>query len=128
MFVKSGFQDLLPALFQEISVPEAVLNEVTASGKNDFPAEYLAKQQWLKKEVKIPLDLRVAAWDLGRGESEVISFALLNPSYRVVIMLIRQWLYLELKPYFGHCAPGTSGYLWLVRVYLLSEPGCNLWP
>jgi predicted nucleic acid-binding protein len=76
---------LLPALFQEISVPEAVFNEVTASDKNDFPAEHLAKQQWLKKEVKIPLDLRVAAWDLGRGESEVISFALLNPSYRVVL-------------------------------------------
>ncbi len=82
---KSGFQDLLPALFQEISVPEAVLNEVTASGKNDFPAEHLARQQWLNTETKIHLDLRVAAWDLGRGESEVISFALLNPSYRVVL-------------------------------------------
>jgi len=82
---KSGFQDLLPALFQEISVPEAVLSEVTASGKNDFPSEQLAKQLWLRKESKIPLDLRVAAWDLGRGESEVISFALLNPSYRVVL-------------------------------------------
>jgi predicted nucleic acid-binding protein len=82
---KSGFQDLLPALFQEISVPEAVLNEVTDSGKNDFPAEHLAKQPWLKTEPKIPLDLRVAAWDLGRGESEVISFALQSPSYRVVL-------------------------------------------
>jgi len=29
--------------------------------------------------------LRVAAWDLGRGESEVISFALQNPSHRVVL-------------------------------------------
>ena len=82
---KSGFQDLLPALFQEISVPEAVFNEVTVSGKNDFPAESLKKQHWLKTATKIPLDLRVAAWDLGRGESEVISFALLNPTYRVVL-------------------------------------------
>ncbi len=82
---KSGFQDLLPALFQEISVPEAVLNEVTATGKNDFPAEHLKQQKWLKVETKIPLDLRVVAWDLGRGESEVISFALLNPSFRVVL-------------------------------------------
>jgi len=82
---KSGFQDLLPALFQEISVPEAVFNEVTVSGKNDFPSEHLKKQQWLKTVTKIPLDLRVAAWDLGRGESEVISFALLNPTYRVVL-------------------------------------------
>ncbi len=82
---KSGLQDLLPGLFQEISVPEAVLKEVTASGKSDFPAEKLSQQQWLNIATGIPLDLRVAAWDLGRGESEVISFALMNPSYRVVL-------------------------------------------
>ena len=82
---KSGLQDLLPGLFQEITVPEAVLREVTTAGKNDFPAEQLAQQQWLKQATNIPLDLRVAAWDLGRGESEVISFALVNPSYRVVL-------------------------------------------
>jgi predicted nucleic acid-binding protein len=82
---KSGLQDLLPALFREISVPEAVLSEVTDSGKNDFPAKHLAKQPCLKTETKIPLDLRVAAWDLGRCESEVISFALLNPSHRLVL-------------------------------------------
>lgn len=82
---KSGLQDLLPGLFQEISVPEAVLKEVTASGKSDFPAEQLSQQHWLKIATGIPLDLRVTAWDLGRGESEVISFALMNPSYRVVL-------------------------------------------
>jgi predicted nucleic acid-binding protein len=82
---KSGFQDLLPALFREISVPESVINEVTGSGKNDFPAQHLAKQTWLKTETKIPLDLRVVAWDLGRGESDVISYALLNPSHRAVL-------------------------------------------
>jgi len=82
---KSGLQDLLPGLFPEIAVPEAVLREVTTTGKNDFPAKQVAQQQWLKKATNIPLDLRVAAWDLGRGESEVISFALLNPSYRVIL-------------------------------------------
>lgn len=82
---KSGLQDLLPGLFQDVSVPEAVLKEVTASGKSDFPAEQLSQQQWLKIATGIPIDLRVAAWDLGRGESEVISFALMNPSHRVVL-------------------------------------------
>lgn len=82
---KSGLQDLLPELFQDISVPEAVLKEVTASGKSDFPAEQLSQQQWLKIATGISIDLRVAAWDLGRGESEVISFALLNPSHCVVL-------------------------------------------
>ena len=82
---KSGLQDLLPGLFQDISVPEAVLREITTTGKNDFPAQQVAEQQWLRKATNIPLDLRVAAWDLGRGESEVISFALLNPSYRAIL-------------------------------------------
>lgn len=82
---KSGLQDLLPGLFQEITVPEAVLKEVTVSGKNDLPAEYLLQQKWLDIATGIRLDLRVAAWDLGRGESEVISFALQKPSYRVVL-------------------------------------------
>lgn len=66
-------------------MPEAVLKEVTGTGKSDFPAEQLSQQQWLKIAIGIPLDLRVASWDLGRGESEVISFALLNPSFRVVL-------------------------------------------
>lgn len=82
---KSGLQDVLPGLFQEISVPEAVIREVTSAGKNDFPSEQVARQQWLKKATNIPLDLRVAAWDLGRGESEVISFVLANPSYRAIL-------------------------------------------
>jgi len=82
---KSGLQDLLPQLFQEIIVPEAVLKEITNSGKNDFPAQQVAQQQWLKQTINIPLDLRVAAWDLGRGESEVISFAIINPSYRAIL-------------------------------------------
>lgn len=73
---KSGLQNLLPGLFQVINVPEAVLKEVTVAGKSDFPAEHLAQQKWLDIAAVIPLDLRVAAWDLGRGESEVISFAL----------------------------------------------------
>ena len=82
---KSGLQDLLPGLFKDIYVPESVLKEVTGTGKSDFPAEQLSQQQWLKIAIDIPLDLRVASWDLGRGESEVISFALLHPSFRVVL-------------------------------------------
>jgi predicted nucleic acid-binding protein len=33
---KSGLHDLLPALFQNILIPEAVKNEVTAKGNLDF--------------------------------------------------------------------------------------------
>ena len=82
---KSGLQSLLPELFQDIYVPEAVLKEITSPGKNDFPAEQVTQQTWLKAATSIPVDIRVAMWNLGRGESEVISFALQNPSFRAVL-------------------------------------------
>jgi predicted nucleic acid-binding protein len=82
---KSGFEDLLPSLFSEIYVPEAVLNEVVGTGKNDLPARQVRHQPWIKTATNIPVDIRVAAWNLGRGESEVISFAVQNLSFRAVL-------------------------------------------
>jgi predicted nucleic acid-binding protein len=82
---KAGLHGLLPNLFQQIVVPEAVMLEVTAAGKHDFPADQVRSQQWLQSVALIPLDLRVAAWDLGKGENEVLSFALQNPEFRTVL-------------------------------------------
>ncbi|MFA6414129.1 MAG: DUF3368 domain-containing protein [Syntrophales bacterium] len=82
---KSGLHDLLPLIFQHIVVPTAVIKEVTATGKKDSPASQVTAQDWLNPVADIPIDFRVAAWDLGKGESEVISFALRNPGYRAVL-------------------------------------------
>lgn len=82
---KSGLHDLLPQIARHIIVPAAVIKEVTAPGKDDFPASKVATQEWLNSVMEIPIDIRVAAWDLGRGESEVISYALLNPGFRAVL-------------------------------------------
>jgi len=59
----------LPALFQEISVPEAVLNEVTDSGKDDFPAVHLAQQPWGANVLELP-ESRDLVEDLCRSEGE----------------------------------------------------------
>jgi predicted nucleic acid-binding protein len=75
---KSGLADLLPALFREVLVPETVFQEVMAEGKTDFAAEWLSSQRWICRLSDIPIDSRVAAWDLGEGESAVLSFALRN--------------------------------------------------
>jgi predicted nucleic acid-binding protein len=75
---KSGLADLIPALFREVFVPEAVFQEVMAEGKTDFAAEWLSSQRWIRRLRDIPIDPRVAAWDLGEGESAVLSFALRN--------------------------------------------------
>ena len=75
---KSGLADLLPTLFQEVLVPEAVLKEVMAERKTDFAGEPLISRKWIRRLTDIPIDPRVAAWDLGQGESAVLSFALRN--------------------------------------------------
>jgi predicted nucleic acid-binding protein len=44
---KSGLADLLPFLFREVLVPEAVFREVRGEGKTDFATEWLSSQGWI---------------------------------------------------------------------------------
>jgi hypothetical protein len=46
---KSGLVDLFPALFKDVVVPEAVINEVMAKGKADFAAPTLISNSWMRK-------------------------------------------------------------------------------
>ena len=82
---KAGLLHLLPLLFTEVVVPEAVLAEVTAPGMATPEALAVCHADWLQKVAPIPVDLRVIAWDLGQGESSVISFALHSSGYRPVL-------------------------------------------
>ena len=82
---KSGLAGIFPSLFQEIIGPEAVIQEITAEGKPDFAAKTLISQSWVRRIAGIPLDPRVVAWDLGEGESAVLSFALKNPGFWAVM-------------------------------------------
>ena len=77
---KSGLADLLPALFKEVIVPEEVCHEILAKGKRNFAAQGLPSADWLKRVGGITIAPQVASWDLGRGESAVLSFALRNPN------------------------------------------------
>lgn len=80
---KGGQADLLPKLFREILVPQAVWEEVTAP-KEDVAAKQLPKATWANP-VDVAVEAAIAAWDLGAGESAVLSFALQNPTYRTMI-------------------------------------------
>ncbi|MEM8642853.1 MAG: DUF3368 domain-containing protein [Cyanobacteria bacterium P01_G01_bin.54] len=76
-------EDLLPQLFSEIIVPEAVIAEVT-QGKSDRAAQSVLQTDWLKQQ-PVEINSTVAAWDLGKGETSVISCAIAYPGYCVVI-------------------------------------------
>jgi predicted nucleic acid-binding protein len=82
---KSQQSQLLPQLFDKILVPEAVWNEITLASKNDEASQQLPHVNWSQKIEKITIQPEVAAWDLGKGESEVLSFALNNPSYAAIV-------------------------------------------
>lgn len=80
---KSGQAELLPKLFNEVLIPQAVWEEVTAS-KNDIASQQLPKVSWATS-MQVAIHPSVATWDLGAGESTVLSFALDNPGYRAMI-------------------------------------------
>lgn len=85
LLFKSGRADLLPRLFAEIVVPEAVWEEVMAGGKSDIAAAGVSSAAWIQR-VKTPGTApQVVTRNLGGGESEVLTFALTHPDYVAVI-------------------------------------------
>ncbi|NJM00294.1 MAG: DUF3368 domain-containing protein [Synechococcaceae cyanobacterium SM2_3_2] len=82
---KSLQADLLPQLFQEIVLPQAVLKEVVAAGTGDMAAQQVPITPWLTLVAESGVDPRVAAWDLGAGESAVLSYALSSPGYCAMV-------------------------------------------
>ena len=79
---KCDLEGILPELFQDIVIPQGVWDEIEAG--NDNAAAKVSSASWLRLEqVDVPED--VAVWNLGAGESEVLSFALSNLEFRAVI-------------------------------------------
>lgn len=81
---RSGQADLLPRLFGKIVVPEAVWNEVVADEWDDPAARHLGAQPWPVR-LDVAVSPRVAPWELGAGETAVLSHALAHPPLRAVI-------------------------------------------
>lgn len=84
LLCNSQLSFVLPALFSEIVVPEAVWQEVVSSSHLDRAAQMLPELAWLKQEAIIPVP-DVVRWDLGLGETEVLSFAVQHSSYTPVL-------------------------------------------
>ena len=83
--MKAGIIEVLPALFKDIVVPQEVKREILVRGRTDLKGEVLASYQWIRLVNDIVVAPQVASWDLGQGESAVISFALENPGFWAVI-------------------------------------------
>jgi predicted nucleic acid-binding protein len=70
-----GQEGLLPALFDEVLMPEMVREEIEAGAAKDKNAERLATLAWLRAAPAVPIPDSVQGWGLGRGESSVLAVA-----------------------------------------------------
>lgn len=64
---------ILPALWTEIIIPEAVWEEVMAG--SDLATRKLSTLAWLRKTYVSPIP-EIVQWDLGTGETEVLSLVM----------------------------------------------------
>jgi len=80
-----GEERLLPALFGEVYVPRAVLEEVGAGGAKDPNASRLWSLHWLRGAEASTIPESVQGWGLGRGESAVLALAAQIPGARAVL-------------------------------------------
>jgi predicted nucleic acid-binding protein len=84
VFGKIGQLDLLTRLPNEIVVPQAVANEIVVGPENDAARLAIEAEMFRLIEVQ-ELTPELAAWDLGLGETAVLSYALANPSWTAIL-------------------------------------------
>lgn len=82
---KSGLSEILPVLFTDIIVPAAVHKEITAKDDIAQACRPLFAHQHVKIEGDIVVPSSVISWDLGAGESAVLSRAMKHSEYWAVI-------------------------------------------
>lgn len=65
--------DLLPQLYSQILIPQAVFEEVVSQGKGRPGAEEISRASWI--EIRSPRTLLAHSESLGKGEAEAIALA-----------------------------------------------------
>lgn len=81
---KSQLVYFLPQLFTEILVPTSVWNEVVTSS-SDAASQQLPTVTWARLVEVSTVSPAIVAWNLGSGESEVLSYALNHPGVRAMV-------------------------------------------
>lgn len=77
--------DILTKLCDELIIPEGVAKEVLAGPFDDNSRKWLVNKGDVYIKKGISIELKVAAWDIGLGESEVISFCYAHQVYKAVV-------------------------------------------
>lgn len=81
----AGLLDLLLEAGSTVLVPAAVLGEIRQRGPTDPTVRALATLEWLVEVPDPAIPPVIQSWDLGPGESTVLSYALSHPSTTTLI-------------------------------------------
>ena len=81
---RAGLHPLLPQLFPDLVVPEAVWAEVVSRTYDDPATRGLPGSAWARKR-PTPVSPDVVAWNLGAGEIAVLSFVQEHREYTALV-------------------------------------------
>ena len=84
LLFEAELEFILPKIFSEIIVPDSVWKEVCESSEDDRASKEMPVVSWLKR-VNVSPESDIVSWDLGKGETSVLSFSIINRDYIVVI-------------------------------------------
>ena len=84
VLAKTGYGSIIRQLADEVIVPRAVAREILAGPVDDRARVQIAGGAWLLGDTpSTPAEL--LAWDLGAGETAVMSYALANPGWTAIL-------------------------------------------
>ncbi|MGB3295706.1 MAG: DUF3368 domain-containing protein [Phormidesmis sp.] len=82
---KAGLIDLLQILSSEIFVPRKVATEILQRGRSDITAKAVAETSWLQIIETPDVPAIIQSWDLGAGESSVLTWAYTHPKTEAIV-------------------------------------------
>ena len=80
---RAGLEDLLLKIPEQVVVPRAVEIEIQAGPAGDPARQALNAGKF--SVVDVPPREEILTWDLGRGETAVLSYALSNPGWIAIL-------------------------------------------
>lgn len=85
LLTKGGLLELLQLISEEVIVPAKVAMEIQQYGETDVTSRAIAQTDWLIVVETPPVPELIQSWDLGLGESSVLTWAYFNPGTEVIV-------------------------------------------
>lgn len=85
LLTRTGWLDLLKSLNPEVVVPTSVAKEIQQRGAMDVTVQALALTDWLIIIETPPVPNIILSYDLGAGESSVLTWAYFHPGTEAII-------------------------------------------